>query len=92
MNSSFAQWMYNHQIMRPYLRLRNHISRHPHATIIITVTAVLAATITAVLAHSIQVDLLPHLSTYGLSLGTHTRYCSIDMVRHSVQLSCQAGN
>ena len=63
-------------------------SRSRKLTRIIAGAALAIAAFTA--GHSfVHIDWLPSLRTYGVSVGTDTRYCSGDFVRGHLKLSCE---
>lgn len=54
----------------------------------IAIIAVAAAAVaTAVIF--VRIDNVPSLSTYGLSAGANSSYCSADVVHGHLELSCQ---
>jgi hypothetical protein len=56
----------------------------------IFITVALLAGLLAVLF--VHVDSFPQLSTYGVSVGTNTHYCSLDLVSGHLTASCESAS
>jgi hypothetical protein len=56
--------------------------------IALAVTAGSLAGLSAAFGH---VDWYPQIDTYGISVGTDTHYCSVELVSWRPEAGCQAG-
>jgi gas vesicle protein len=56
------------------------------------VAALIGATVGILSGLFVRPDYFPALRTYGVSVGTDTHYCSIDVVSDRLETACQEGN
>lgn len=59
---------------------------HPRTVITAMALTVLGLLLTVLFVHA---DIYPALHTYGVSVGTSGHYCSIELVRSHLALSCE---